>query len=241
MASVADVGAIGVLRTFYASPWTFQTGLPLNLRAAADLMASTIPEHMKQNVQNPSSATLLIRSMRLLAGLLLATASTAAPADPIAPPNGLFGGLPLDLAIKQVRGNGKRAYATFEDPDCPYCRQMAHETIGMSDVTIYTFLYPVLSARSMKTAKDIWCARDRAQAWSAWMIDDVAPKAAHCDAAALEKVVALGKRMNVRSLPTIILADGERISGAVSRMALELAINAPKVLAFQAELERKVK
>jgi thiol:disulfide interchange protein DsbC len=33
-----------------------------------------------------------------------------------------FSDLPLDLAIKQVKGTGKRVLATFEDPNCTYCK-----------------------------------------------------------------------------------------------------------------------
>ena len=32
-----------------------------------------------------------------------------------------FADLPLELAFKQVRGDGKRVLATFEDPNCGYC------------------------------------------------------------------------------------------------------------------------
>ena len=38
-----------------------------------------------------------------------------------------FAELPLDLAIKQVRGTGKRVIATFEDPNCGYCKKLAKE------------------------------------------------------------------------------------------------------------------
>jgi len=38
-----------------------------------------------------------------------------------------FNALPLDLAIKQVRGNGKNVLVTFEDPNCGYCKKLAKE------------------------------------------------------------------------------------------------------------------
>ena len=34
-----------------------------------------------------------------------------------------FADLPLDLAIKSVKGNGKRVIAVFEDPNCGYCKR----------------------------------------------------------------------------------------------------------------------
>ena len=59
-----------------------------------------------------------------------------------------FSILPLDDAVKQVRGNGKRVIATFEDPNCGYCKKLAKELNGLKDVTIYTFLMPILSPDS---------------------------------------------------------------------------------------------
>ena len=148
-----------------------------------------------------------------------------------------FADLPLEMAVKQVRGNGRRLFATFEDPNCIYCKRLAKDVAGMTDVTIYTFLYPVLSADSMDKAKAIWCSADREKAWNRWMLNGTVPAPAKCDAGAIDKVVALGKKLGVRGTPTIFLADGERIAGAVPGMVLEMAISSPKVLSIQAEME----
>jgi thiol:disulfide interchange protein DsbC len=48
-----------------------------------------------------------------------------------------------DSAIKMVRGNGKRVLYTFEDPNCGYCRELYKELGKMTDVTVYTFLFPI--------------------------------------------------------------------------------------------------
>ena len=168
--------------------------------------------------------------------LLLAMPSGRALADTSASSPGLFGGLPLDLAIKQVRGNGTRTFVAFEDPNCRYCKQLAMETADMTDVTIYTFLYPILSAESKKIAGAIWCSADQGKAWNVWMISSSVPKAPACDTGAIDKVIALGKSMKIRSVPTLFLANGERYLGAKSRIELEMAISSPRVLSFQASL-----
>ena len=49
-----------------------------------------------------------------------------------------FGDLPLDRAIKQVRGDGKRVLATFEDPNCGYCKRLAKDLLKLDNVTVYT-------------------------------------------------------------------------------------------------------
>lgn len=134
-----------------------------------------------------------------------------------------FAELPLDVAIKQVRGNGKRVIATFEDPNCGYCKKLAKELLTLNDVTVYTFLTPVLGPDSQKKSEAIWCAGDRQKAWSDWMTANVAPAAATaaCDTAGLQKSVALGEKYRVRGTPTIFLSNGERIPGYVPVAQLE--------------------
>lgn len=123
-----------------------------------------------------------------------------------------FSDLPLDQAIKTVRGNGKRVFATFEDPNCGYCKKLAHEIAGMTDYTMYTFLYPILSPDSTDKSKNIWCATDRSKAWVDYMTANTAPAAANCDAP-IEKNLALGQRLNVRGTPAIFFITGERSPG----------------------------
>jgi len=135
-----------------------------------------------------------------------------------------FSDLPLDLAVKTVRGNGKRVFATFEDPNCGYCKKLAKEMVGMTDITMYTFLYPILSPDSGDKSKAIWCASDRAKAWNSWMVSNTAPAAGTCDTP-IDKIVALGQKLGVRGTPTIFLANGERIPGAVPVDKLEQDLN----------------
>jgi thiol:disulfide interchange protein DsbC len=131
-----------------------------------------------------------------------------------------FSDLPFDLAVKQVRGNGKRVFATFEDPHCGYCKKLAKELKGMTDVTIYTFLFPILSPDSTEKSKAIWCASDKAKAWNDWMINGTEPPAAKCDAP-IEKMVALGRKLNIRGTPTIFFQDGSRVPGFIPASAIE--------------------
>jgi len=138
-----------------------------------------------------------------------------------------FASLPLNDAVKVVKGNGARKMAVFSDPNCPYCRMLENTLKSMNNVTVYTFLYPVLSPDSVVKAKQIWCSTDRAKTWESWMVDRQAPTAAGtCDTSALDKNLALGHSMNVSGTPTIILADGHRLPGAVSEAELEKALNA---------------
>jgi len=138
-----------------------------------------------------------------------------------------FASLPFANAVKVVKGNGSRKMAVFSDPNCPYCKQLETTLKSIDNVTVYTFLYPVLSPDSAVKSKSIWCSSDRAKAWESWMQDRQAPTAAGtCDTAAIDKNLALGHAMNVDGTPTIFLADGRRLPGAVPADRLDKELSA---------------
>ena len=132
-------------------------------------------------------------------------------------------------AIKRVRGNGKRVVYTFEDPNCGYCRELQKELNKMTDVTVYTFLLPILSPDSVEKSKAVWCAKDRSRTW-----DDLMNKAALPANAAkncktpLEENAALAKRFGVRGTPAIYLANGQQIGGFLPADKIEQALAALK-------------
>ena len=138
-----------------------------------------------------------------------------------------FSALPLDQAVKVVKGNGSRKMAVFSDPDCPFCKRLEqNELVNITDVTIYTFLYPLeqLHPDAANKAKAIWCAADRSKAWQEWALNNQLPKkSANCDAP-IEKVAALARRMGVTSTPTIFFADGKRMLGAYPAAEIEKAL-----------------
>jgi thiol:disulfide interchange protein DsbC len=140
-----------------------------------------------------------------------------------------FADLPKAQAIKQVRGNGKRVLATIEDPNCSYCRRLAQDLQKLDNVTLYTFLYPLLSEDSDRKSRQIWCASDKAKAWNDWMISGKEPTGkGDCDTGAIDRNIALSQKMNVRGTPTLFFADGSRIPGAISLGEIEKKLNSIK-------------
>ena len=138
-----------------------------------------------------------------------------------------FADLPLEMAIKTVKGKGQRVMAVFEDPNCPYCRKL-HETLrGIDNVTVYTFLLNILSDDSAAKAKNIWCAPDRAQAWQQWIQDaKQAPAAPAACPTPNEQVLALGRKLHVQGTPTIYFADGTRSGSGFDVATLEARLHA---------------
>ncbi len=140
-----------------------------------------------------------------------------------------FNELPLDRAIKQVRGNGKRVLATFEDPNCGYCKRLAKDLLKLDNATIYTFLLPILSEDSLKKSRQIWCATDRAKSWNDWMIDGKVPTGKEdCDTTAVDKNREFGRKLNITGTPTMFFADGERVPGAMPLDRIEQKLSAFK-------------
>jgi len=124
-----------------------------------------------------------------------------------------FETLPLDLAVKVQRGSGKRVLAMFSDPYCPYCKQLEKTLIQIDDVTIYVFMYPVIRPDLAEHSKAVWCSPDRGKAWVDLALRGRQPVAnAACDNP-LDKLREIGKKLRVRSTPTLYFADGERFEG----------------------------
>lgn len=139
-----------------------------------------------------------------------------------------FNALPLELAIKQVRGNGKNVLVTFEDPNCGYCKKLAKELTSVKNLTLYTFLYPVLGEDSFEKSKMIWCAQDKAKAWNDSMIagKTLASVPAKCDTTGLEKSIALGQKLRISGTPAMFFATGERVGGYIPAAEIEKRFNA---------------
>ncbi len=126
-----------------------------------------------------------------------------------------FDQLPLDLAFRVVKGNGKRKFAYFADPNCSYCKRLDQELTKVTDVTVYLFLYPILSPDSVEKSKAIWCSKDRAKAYDEWMLQGKAPaNSGRCDTP-IEKIVAFGRQKGINGTPTLFFADGQRVTGAI--------------------------
>ncbi len=132
-----------------------------------------------------------------------------------------FDSLPLKDAFTIVRGNGKRKVAVFADPNCGYCKRFERDLEKVNNVTVYTFLYPILSADSAEKSKNIWCAKDKGKTWQDWMYRDQQPAAASCDVSAITRNLELGRKHKITGTPTLIFADGSRVPGAINTQQIE--------------------
>ncbi|HVL74519.1 MAG TPA: DsbC family protein [Noviherbaspirillum sp.] len=140
-----------------------------------------------------------------------------------------FDELPFESALKMVRGNGKRVIAVFEDPNCGYCKRFRQTLNQMDNVTVYTFMYNILSEDSAVKSRNVWCSADRNKAWDDWMLNGKVPASAPANCTAPNEAIrALGQRLNVTGTPTIFFTDGSRIPGAIDAKGLESKLTSIK-------------
>jgi thiol:disulfide interchange protein DsbC len=134
-----------------------------------------------------------------------------------------FNSLPFDKAIKTVRGDGSRKLAIFADPLCPYCQQLEQNMQGITNVTIYTFLFPIEALHPGASLKsvEIWCSKDPGGAWSKWMLQKVSPGDTRCKGTPVDELQKLGEKIHIDSTPTIFTVDGRRTRGAIKHNEIE--------------------
>lgn len=126
-----------------------------------------------------------------------------------------FDSLPLDHAVKIVRGNGRRVAAMFSDPYCPACQAFEQTLQRVDDITLYVFMFPVIRPERIDHSRSIWCSPDRAKAWLDLALRKKAPSApATCDNP-VDSNVELGQSIGVRATPTLFFENGERVQGGM--------------------------
>ena len=134
-----------------------------------------------------------------------------------------FASLPLKDAIVWKAGTGARKMVVFADPNCGYCKRFERDLQRVKDVTVYTFLIPILGGDSPEKARNIWCAKDNTSSWRNWMLEGTAPARTmgECDAAAIERNTLLARKHRVNGTPAIVFEDGKRVPGAMSADQVE--------------------
>jgi len=130
-----------------------------------------------------------------------------------------------DSAFKRVRGNGKRTLYTLEDPNCPYCKRLHDELAKVNNITVHTFLLPILGPESVEKSKAVWCAKDRAKAWDEAMKRGAVSQSDTGCATPFEKNAELAQRFGVRGTPAVYLTDGRQIGGFLPAEQIEQALN----------------
>ena len=133
-----------------------------------------------------------------------------------------FKSLPLKDALVWKQGTGERKLVVFADPNCGYCKKFERDLQEVKNVTVYTFLYPILGGDSPEKSKAIWCAKDNTKAWRDWMLKGTPVEGgANCDASALQRNSVFGKKHRINGTPGLVFEDGTQRAGALNAEAIE--------------------
>ena len=136
-----------------------------------------------------------------------------------------FDRLPFKDALLIKQGAGTRKVAVFADPNCGYCKRFERDLAAIKDLTVYTFLIPILGPDSVSKTRDIWCAKDQAFAWRTWMLDGVTPTkqaaGAKCDTTAIDRNLEFARAQRINGTPAVIFSDGTRKPGAIPAEMVE--------------------
>lgn len=133
--------------------------------------------------------------------------------------------LPLDAAIVHKKGTGKRVFAVFDDPDCPFCRKLNAEIRKLNDITVYHLPYPIESLHpdAYAKAEAAWCSDDPVAAWET-VTTGGEIKLTKCDAP-IRKVIEFAEKIQVTGTPTLIRSDGAMLKGFRDAAYLEKWLN----------------
>ena len=135
-----------------------------------------------------------------------------------------FSTLPLDRAIKKVKGSGARKLAIFTDPDCPYCKRLEGDLAKVDDVTLYIFLLPLqqLHPDAPRKARAVWCAPEPAKAWDALMTGGKEPPPAPGDCKdPIADIAKLAEDYGINGTPALIFESGKLVPGAIGAKDIE--------------------
>lgn len=124
----------------------------------------------------------------------------------------------LNNALVRKVGDGKRKIVTFEDPNCGFCKKLQPELDKLKDVTIYTFILPVLGKPSVDVSEKVWCSKNKTESWSNYMKNKTIPtisdeELAKCDKKALVDNVTFASQNGIMGTPALFFADGSSLRG----------------------------
>lgn len=136
-----------------------------------------------------------------------------------------FDKLPFEIALKRVKGNGKRKLAYFSDPNCGFCKRLEGELSKIDNVTLYMFIAPIFSPQSADIVRNVHCAKDPLKTWDDLMLNGILPASATCTTKT-DRVLELAKKLRVHGTPNLIFGDGTQVPGYLPAAELEKRLDA---------------
>ena len=124
--------------------------------------------------------------------------------------------IPLDDAIVIGNPKAKRRVIVFDDPECPFCIKL-HGEIKQAvkkdpSVAFYIKMFPLpIHPKSYDKARTIVCEKSLKLLEDSFDGKDL--PAAECKSDAVDNNIELGKKIGIRSTPTLVLPNGLVVPG----------------------------
>ncbi|MDK2741852.1 MAG: DsbC family protein [Nitrospira sp. BO4] len=130
-----------------------------------------------------------------------------------------------------------RTLYVFDDPDCPYCRELHPELkqLVASGVTVAVFLHPVERIHKGATQKsvNIWCSANRTESLDLALTGKAVPDVAKPCETPIEQNLTLARQLGGGPTPYIVFPDGRSIAGKKSAQELMSMLGMAPTLAQQ--------
>jgi thiol:disulfide interchange protein DsbC len=134
--------------------------------------------------------------------------------------------LPLNDAIKVVKGNGSREFAVFTDPACPYCKKLEQEVAKLDNYTMYVFPTP-FKPQGMQTFSKIMCESNPGKAWTDLMQKGIQPSnQGNCQLERLNRTLGFATSIGVSGTPSLLSKSGKLNPGYLPAAKLNAWLSA---------------
>lgn len=124
--------------------------------------------------------------------------------------------IPLDDALLLGAADAKEKIIVFTDPECSFCRKLHGElekvVASRPDIAFFIKMFPLsIHPKAFDKAKTIVCEKSLTYLEESLAGKDI--PAPTCETNAVSENIALGRRIGVRSTPTLVYPDGRVIPG----------------------------
>ncbi len=127
--------------------------------------------------------------------------------------------IPLDSALVMGNRNAQFKVIVFTDPDCPFCAKLHQEMKAVlqerNDIVFYLKLYPLAFHKEAYGKSQTIVCENSLILLEANFNKETIPKT-DCQTREIDDNIKLATTLGINSVPTMIFANGDKVTGAKS-------------------------
>jgi thiol:disulfide interchange protein DsbC len=82
-------------------------------------------------------------------------------------------------------------------------------------------MIPILGGDGQAKIDNIWCSKDRTQAWRDWMLNKTQPDQVACSSSPSQRNLDLSQKLGINGTPAAFFEDGSRLPGYEAAAGIE--------------------